>query len=193
MEWRKDTQNLTGLRSGMYLRGADGKDEYDKKYTVRTTTTTNNNRDRRRWGEKQMLKQPKSEMYRLLKLHTCSFGTNVVNCHSSFQLSQALGEVRHRPKFWQKHFFFGPIVPLFLFDSFSSENWVLDLTHTCWADLLPWNHMSSCTRMTKYVISLSGERYHSAAPDASNARKGDIYLDAGTDMYPETYSFAVQG
>lgn len=50
-----------------------------------------------------------------------------------------------------------------------------------------------------YAICLSGERYHSAAPDASNTPdgdiylEGDIYLDAGTKMYSETYSFAVQG
>lgn len=69
-------QNLSGLGSRAYLRGAEGKDEYDKKYTVRNNNNDSsrnsfsNNRDKKRWGKKQMLKQPKSEMYQLLKPHT---------------------------------------------------------------------------------------------------------------------------
>lgn len=48
--------------------------------------------------------------------------------------------------------------------------------------------MSLRTTMTKYAIYLSGERYHSAAPDASSAPEDDIYPDTGTEMHPETYS-----
>lgn len=53
--------------------------------------------------------------------------------------------------------------------------------------------MSLHTRMTNYAICLSAERYHSVAPDAPNAPEGDIFLDAGTKMYPETCLFTVQG